>query len=214
MKKLAIFDFDGTLVDTAEDVVICFNEVLTAYDFATLNRDEYIDLLRRNIDEAVSLMLGKNNTPENINLVIEAYEKSYADSKKENSHPFDNVHEILKALQDKGILLAINSNRKNDSIMYFTDRFFSDIDFADIKGHDSAYLSKPRPCGVKKIIKKLGVSRDEILYIGDSSTDIETARNAEVDCLIVKWGYGNQEDWDNDYIAASIDSPCEILKYF
>ena len=62
--------------------------------------------------------------------------------------------------------------------------------------------------------KKLDVPKEECLYIGDSSTDIKTAQNAEIECIIVKWGYGNRDDWENEYILGAVETPSEILKYF
>ena len=63
-------------------------------------------------------------------------------------------------------------------------------------------------------MEKLDVSKKDAIYIGDSSTDVRTAQNAEIDCIIVKWGYGNQDVWQNDYIIGAVESPCEILNYF
>ena len=214
MKKLAIFDFDGTLVDSVHDVVICFNRTLKTYNLPTLTHEEYLKYLGGNIDEIISLILKDNNTSENIQLIKDTYLKMYYASKKENTIPFPKAHEILKELQEKGVILAINSNRFNDSIDTFRERFFSDINFMAVMGHDFDYPSKPDPYAVNEIIKKAGVSLDEALYIGDSKTDIATAQNAGIDCVIVKWGYGNKKDWQNDYVLETISDFSEIIKYF
>lgn len=214
MKKLAIFDFDGTLMDSVHDVVDCFNATLKMYNFRTLTREEFLKYLGGNIDEIVSLVLEENNTPENIKLVKDTYLKMYYSSNKEKSIPFPKSHKILKELQEKGIFLAINSNRFNDSIDAFLERFFTDIDFISRMGHDFEYPSKPDPYAVNEIVKKADVSLNEAIYIGDSGTDIKTAKNAGIDCLIVKWGYGNENDWKNDYVLEAIDDFDEIIKYF
>ena len=214
MKKLAIFDFDGTLVNSVDDVVICFNKTLAELNFPTLTYREYIERLGGNIDEIVSLILKDRNTPENIELVKSAYEKNYADLDKENTLPFPKVKDVLKELMDKNILLAINSNRKNDSLHYFADKLFKGIDFVDIKGHDPAYPSKPMPYAVEKIMHDFNISKEDALYIGDSMTDIKTAENAEIDCLIVKWGYGSQSAYENDYPLDVIEDAYQILEYF
>jgi phosphoglycolate phosphatase len=214
MRKLAIFDFDGTLFNSIDDVRICLNEALSRHGFPTLTHDEYVKRLGGNIDEIVSLVLKDKNTPENIGLVRKTYEEIYESCDKENTLPFDNVGEVLVELQDRGIILTINSNRSTDSIMQFTDKYWENIDFAAVEGHNPDYPSKPSPCAVKKIGRKFNVSNDEMIYIGDSSTDIKTAENAGVDCLIVKWGYGFQEDYENDYPLQTIDDAFQILKYF
>ena len=214
MRKLAIFDFDGTIFNSVDDVIICFNKALEHHDFPTLTYDEYFDVLGGNIDEMVALILRDLSTPENIELIKDAYAKFYSESPKENSLPFAGIYDVLKELQDRDILIAINSNRKNESINYFADKHFTDIDFAAIEGHRPPYPSKPNPDAIEGIMDKFNVSREETLYIGDSKTDIKTAQNAQIDCIIVKWGYGNQNDWENDYILGSVESPSEILNYF
>ena len=214
MKRFAIFDFDGTLFDSIDDVVICLNEALSKHGFPTLTHDEYVKRLGGNIDEIVSLVLKDKNTAENIELVKDAYWEIYGASPKENTLPFDDVKEVLVELQEKGVLLAIHSNRGPDSIKHFINKYWPDIDFAAIEGHNPAYPSKPRPCAVKRMRRKFKVTKDEQIYIGDSSTDIETAKNAEIDCLIVKWGYGFQEDYENDYPLEIIEEASQILKYF
>ena len=214
MKKLAIFDFDGTIFNSITDVIICFNKSLSVNGFSTLTYEEYIEILGGNIDELVSLSLKDKNTPENMELVKNTYDEIYGTSNRENSLPFDGMHEVLLELQKKGILLAINSNRKNDSIKKFIGKYYSDIDFKAIEGHNPAYPSKPRPCGVKKMLHKLKVSKDDAIYIGDSSTDIKTAKNAEIDCVIVKWGYGDPEDYVDEYILDAIEKPSDIFNFF
>lgn len=214
MKKLAIFDFDGTIFNSITDVIICFNKALSVNGFPTLTYEEYIEILGGNIDELVSLSLKDKNTPENMELVKNTYDEIYGTSNRENSLPFDGMYEVLLELQKKGILLAINSNRKNDSIKMFIGKYYPDIDFKAIEGHNPAYPSKPRPCGVKKMLHKLKVSKDDAIYIGDSSTDIKTAKNAEIDCVIVKWGYGDPEDYVDEYILDAIEKPSDIFNFF
>ena len=214
MKKLAIFDFDGTLFDSVDDVVKSFNEALTVYGFPTVTREEYIGSLGGNIDEIVSLVLKDNATPENLESFKNTYLKIYYGSKKENSLPFPGVKDILKELGSRDVILAINSNRFTDSIELFVEKFFRDIDFLSIEGHDFDIPTKPSPAGVNRIIEKAGVSAEDAIFIGDSSTDIETAKNAGVDCLIVKWGYGNEKDFENDYVLEAIDDVSVILNYF
>ena len=214
MKKLAIFDFDGTLFDSIEDVLICFNKALEIHDFPALTREELIPCLGGNIDEIVGLVLKDNNSFENIQKVKKTYLDLYYSSQKELTVPFPKSHDLLRKLQDNGVLLAVNSNRLSDSLKHFVGKFFYDIDFVLVEGHNLKDPSKPDPCGVYKIIKASGVIPEEAVYIGDSKTDIATAKNAGIDCVVVRWGYGSEDDWNDDYILESVDGMCEILKYF
>ena len=214
MKKLAIFDFDGTLFDSIDDVVVCFNKVLTIYDFPTLTREEYIPCLGGNIDDIVSKVLGENNNPSNLKKVKKTYLDLYNASKKELTIPFKHSHELLKKLQENNILLAINSNRLNYSLNEFADKFFQDIDFVLIEGHDNVNPSKPNPFGVNKIINKANARLDETVYIGDSITDIKTAQNAGIDCVIVKWGYGDENTFNHEYPLKVINDFSQLYEIF
>lgn len=214
MKRLAIFDFDGTLFNSIDDVIICFNKILTIYDLPTLTREDIIPCLGGNIDEIISLVLGENYTPKNLKTVKKTYLDLYNSSKKELTIPFPDAHEMLKELQDQNIILAINSNRLNYSLKEFVERYFSDIDFIAIEGQDGNHPSKPDPYGVNNIIKKADVNISEAIYIGDSTTDIKTAQNAEMDCLLVKWGYGLPEDYENDYPIDTVLEMSQIINYF
>ena len=214
MKKLAIFDFDGTLFDSVGDVIDCFNEALAIHNFPTLTYDEYIKCLGGNIDEIVSLVLNANSTPENVEKVKKTYLDLYNPSPKAKTIPFPKAHECLKELQDNGVLLAVNSNRLDYSLNYFVDKFFGDIDFVLIEGHKEDCPSKPHPYGVNRIVEKANVNLNDAVYIGDSKTDNETAKNTGVDCIIVTWGYGNRKDYENEYNLDTIDEFSEINKYF
>ena len=214
MKKLAIFDFDGTLFDSIDDVVISFNRVLKELDFPTLTREEYIPCLGGNIDEIVSKVLGVNSTPQNIETVKKNYLELYNSSKKENTLPFPHSGKVLKNLQDKGILLAINSNRLNYSLNELVEKYYSDIGFVLIEGHKIDFPCKPDPLGVNNILEKANVSSDDAFYIGDSITDIKTAENANVDCIIVKWGYGDETAFNHEYPLKVINDFSQLYEVF
>ncbi|WP_458404005.1 HAD family hydrolase [Methanobrevibacter sp.] len=214
MKRLAIFDFDGTLFDSICDVVKCYNKTLELYGFPTLTRREYIPCLGGNIDEITSLVLGENSSAENVEKVKKTYLDFYNSSPKDLTVPFPNALEVLRELRDKNVLLAINSNRLTYSLNEFVERFFPDIDFVAVEGHNPPHPSKPHPCGVNNIVEKAGVSLDEAVYIGDSITDIRTAENAGVDCVLVSWGYGNENDLKNDYPTEVISDMFELVGMF
>lgn len=211
MKKLCIFDFDGTLFNSLDDVADCFNATLQKLGFLDSITDDYINAVGGNIYEIIRIILGNNATEENIQKVKETYEVLYNNDPKANTKPYDGMKELLTALNEKNIILAINSNRNPDSINYFLNRYLGDIDFLDIQGHVPTNPSKPDPYGVNTIIEKAEVGLDDAIYIGDSITDIKTAENANIDCVLVDWGYGLEEVYDNSYPLKIVSSPDEIM---
>ena len=211
MKKLCIFDFDGTLFNSLDDVADCFNATLQKLGFLDSITDDYINAVGGNIYEIIRIILGNNATEENIQKVKETYEVLYNNDPKSNTKPYDGMKELLTALNEKNIILAINSNRNPDSINYFLNRYLGDIDFLDIQGHVPTNPSKPDPYGVNTIIEKAEVGLDDAIYIGDSITDIKTAENANIDCVLVDWGYGLEEVYDNSYPLKIVSSPDEIM---
>lgn len=116
MKKLAIFDFDGTVMDSVQDVFIHLNEALSMHDFPILGNDQLVKYLGGNIDEIVSLVLKDQSSPENIKLVKDTYLKIYYSSEKKNTVPFPKSHEILEKLQEKGLFLQ--SIQTDSRILY------------------------------------------------------------------------------------------------
>ena len=212
MKRLAIFDFDGTLFDSIWDVLICFNRALAIHDFPPLTRQELIPRLGGDINQIVSLVLIDNYSAENVEILKETYLNLYNSSEKENTLPFPDAHDVLRKLQDKNVLLAINSNRLNYSLNEFTGRYFSDIDFVAIEGQSKSSPPKPDPYGVNRIIGNADVDVGEVVYVGDSSTDIETAKNAGIDCILVRWGYGEKEAFESDYPSEIIDDMHDLLE--
>ena len=181
------------------------------HNFPTLTKKEYLEILGGNIDEVVSLILKDRNSKENMELIKETYGELYSNSDKRNTLPFPNSVDVLRKLQERNIFIAINSNRSTDSIKYFVNEFFSDIDFVLIEGHNPEYPSKPSPIGVENIVKKAGVSLDEAIYVGDSKTDIKTAKNAKIDCILVSWGYGSENDLKDDSVLEVIDDIDQLL---
>ena len=211
MKKLCIFDFDGTLFDSLSDVAKCFNKTFEKLGFETLDLSFYIKSLGGNINEITSKILKDKNTPENIELVRKTYEEIYSNDLKENSVLFNGMLEVLEKLQEENVILAINSNRNSDSIRYFLEKYANHINFIDIEGHSSTKPSKPNPDGVNAIIQKANVTKKESVYIGDSMTDIQTAKNAGIDCILVKWGYGVGDVYENEYPITVVENKCELL---
>ena len=184
MKKLVIFDLDGTLIDTLMDAGRCFNKVLEQFGFKTYPLEQYNCLVGGNLEVIFSKLLEEQDrTEEIISKLKNKYREVYSLDPKPNTKPFDGVLDVLKKLNEKNdISIAINTNKSQVLAEKLCENMFSDIEFSGIFG----YVDE-RPYAVNELMKINNVLPEETIYVGDSLTDIKTAQNAGIDCIFVNW---------------------------
>ena len=206
MKNLFIFDLDGMLIDSVIYSIRCFNLLFEYYglptydkDLSDLDYDDFREFLRNNIDFSDQGVLDK---------FVEIYA-----SVPEDSEAYEGIHEVLETLLNKGMTLAICSNREEENIKDDVMRVFPEIDFKYISGYRQGIPDKPDPYRLKENVEKEGISKDEVIYFGDKDVDILAAENAGIDMVVVKWGQGNDKDYANPYPLRAIDSPNDILDF-
>ncbi len=182
--KAAIFDMDGTLTDTLEDLTDSVNEML-----------EHYNLPRRTIDE-VRIFVGNGarklmeraleTTDENfINSALEYYNGCYERHLTNKTKPYAGIVELLTAMNEKNIPVAICTNKQHFAAVELAEKIFPTIKFAEVIGD----AKKPNPARALEIAKNIGVAPNEVAYFGDTSVDIETAINAGFLAVGVTWGF-------------------------
>ena len=125
--------------------------------------------------------------------------------------PYDDIYHLMDALVERGILLAINTNKMDDKAKKIIEKLFYNYDFVDVIGKRADIPNKPDPFAAKLIMKKAKVTPKETMYVGDSQYDVETAINAEATSVAVKWGY--RGDGDLKKAKYLLDHPMELLEY-
>lgn len=206
-----IFDLDGTLLDTLDDLVISVNEYLEESGHPLRSRDEIRSFLGYGAMELVRDSLPGPLPPDELDKAVEDYKKVYRRNMADNTKPYDGIMDLLRALKQAGVRTAVVSNKPDNSVRDLCRTMFGDlIDLA--AGDQPGYARKPDPQLVEHVMRKLGADRETTLYVGDSEVDVETAKNAGVDGAAVTWGFRDRDVLtaeNPDYLA---DSPAQLLE--
>ncbi|MBR5633531.1 MAG: HAD family hydrolase [Clostridia bacterium] len=215
MIKAAIFDLDGTLADTLDDLGTAMNTMLRHFGWQERTRDELQSFINRGARVFVARSMPEGSwTDINDPIVTEAlkyYDECYKTCFNEQTHPYDGIVETLAALKDSGVKMAVLSNKQDHFVRLICDRLFPDT-FQVIRGH-GPYPAKPSPESSLATAEELGVMPGECVFIGDSDVDMQTAKNAGMHPIGVSWGYRSADvlrDAGAVYIA---DTPGMIAEH-
>lgn len=184
-----IFDLDGTLVYTIEDIGDSMNEVLKIYNLDTFSYEEYKQKIGRGLRRLVINSFPEDTIESTIDEALETLYKVYAKKYLNKSKPYDGIRDLLCILNKKGLKLAVNSNKKDEYTKNIINKFFDNIPFTNIYGEREGIPNKPNPTSTLEIAKNMNLEPSEILFIGDSEVDILTATNANMDSVGVLWGF-------------------------
>lgn len=202
MKKLYIFDFDGTLVNTFYDSVISYNNALKRHDKDVYQYERLEDI---DYNDFINNMTYDED-------ILRTYQEEYENSKKEHTKAYPGIINTLKNLSSQGITLAICSNRIQEQLDEYVENIFSEVDFKYVIGYQPDCKAKPDPEMINKIINNETFLENEIVYVGDRKPDIDTARNVNIDVIIVKWGQGDKEVYADSYPIKFIDKAEQLLE--
>ena len=187
MKYGILFDLDGTLLNTLEDLTVGVNHGLARYGLPARTQKEIRSFLGNGARQLVALaMPGKENDPP-VDEVLDAYRAYYKDHTRDNTKPYEGILEALEEL--KGIPMAVVSNKPDRETVSLCADFFPGL---LARGERPECPRKPAPDMLYGVMKDLGV--DTCIYVGDSDVDVKTAQAAGVKCLSVLWGYRDEED--------------------
>lgn len=194
-KLLAIFDLDGTLLDTVADLANATNHALSLCGYPTHPTEAYYQFVGNGINMLFYRALPESErTEENVMRIRSLFVPYYNEHNADDSRPYAGIPELLEALQAHGIQLAIASNKYQQATQKLAAHFFPSIRFAAVYGQREGVPIKPDATIVNDILKETGISRAHTLYIGDSGVDMQTASNAGVESIGVTWGFRSVEE--------------------
>ena len=212
MTKLIIFDLDGTLIDTREDIANACNYALAACGFPTHELDEYNMLVGRGIDNLFRGALPEGHKDEEMVAKMRSiFVPYYNEHKCDCTRPYDGIVEALENLSEKGIRFAVASNKYQEGTEQLVAKFFGKHDWVKVLGQRDGKPIKPDPLIVSEAMEGMsGITLDEVVYCGDSDVDMQTGLGAGVRTIGVTWGFRTREELEAYAPHALIDHPREI----
>ena len=190
--QLAIFDLDGTLLDTLDDLADSVNYALEQKEFPKRTREEVRQFVGNGIRKLIERAVPDGTTEEVTDYVFEVFKDRYKVHCADKTKPYDGVVELLKQLQTKGIKTAVVSNKADFAVKELCEKYFPEL-LCEAIGERTGIARKPAPDTVNEVLRLLNVDRKQAVYIGDSEVDVETAKNAAMDCIAVDWGFRDAE---------------------
>lgn len=208
-KNTVIFDLDGTLLDTLEDLWAAVNHALTSCNMPTRSLDE----VRRFVGNGIKMLMiravpgGEDNL--DFNKAFETFKQYYGVHCNDTTKPYDGITELLRELKNEGYDVAIVSNKIDSAVKDLKNRYFSQVEVAI--GDREDMKRKPEPDSVRLALKELGRMQDEAVYVGDSDVDLLTAQNAGLPCISVLWGFRDRKFLSEHGAQNFVEKPIEIL---
>ncbi|QII69606.1 HAD family hydrolase [Apibacter sp. B3706] len=215
MTKLAIFDLDGTLLNTLNDLADSCNYILEKNHLPVHALDSYKNFVGNGMTQLIERALPSElkSDLEVIEKIKDEFIKYYTKHSDIKTAPYDGVIEMLKSLSSMNIKLAVASNKFMEGAQALVKKYFSEIKFSSVFGQRTNVPMKPNPQIVYDIMNELGITnKEEIIYVGDTGTDMQTAVNAGITSIGVLWGFRYEEELKKYGAEYIVKRPEEILR--
>jgi phosphoglycolate phosphatase len=210
--RAVIFDLDGTLLDTLEDIADATNTILAQRHFPTHDLDHY----RRYVGDGVTRLIERvlpeeKRADTTIKECLQAFRDEYALNWNNKTQPYPGIYEMLGGLAARHLKLSVLSNKPDDFTKRCVPEYFPQCPFDMVKGLDESTPPKPDPAGARQIAAHLNINPSEILFLGDSGADMKTAISAGMVPVAALWGFKPRAELEHEGVQAYIDHPKELL---
>ena len=190
--KAVIFDMDGTILDTLDDLAGSVNHALESYGFPPRSREEIRSFLGNGMAQLIRLSVPENTSSEQEQFVLEEHKKYYPLHSAEKTRAYEGISELLRSLRSRGIKTAVVSNKRDENVKALVEKYFPGLFDVSVGSRDGV-PRKPAKDLVEIALKELDVVKEDSIYIGDSDVDVATARNSGLDMITVLWGFRDRE---------------------
>ena len=210
--ELCVFDLDGTLVNSLEDLADSTNFALGKYGFGTYPVEKYRYFVGDGVPMLIKRALGENDCEKAEKVLLDDFNTYYMAHYADHTRPYDGNIEMLNNLRSRGIKCAVLSNKTDSFVKIIVKKLLPEIDFAWVQGKADGFPKKPDPTALNFIIQKLGIKKENTLYIGDSNVDIITGKNAGVRTCGVLWGFRGRDELEKAGADCIVSKPRELLE--
>lgn len=215
MKKAVIFDLDGTLSDSIHSIKYCADRAVAEFGFGPFTEQQYKYFVGDGAANLVRRALAAGGDEEGIHFeeAFARYKEIFRENCMYQVVPYDGIRELLAALKEKGVKIAVLSNKPHAETVNVIETLFGKNYFDVIQGQKENVAIKPSPEGVFQILEQLGLTVEEVLYLGDTSTDMKTGKSAGAFTLGALWGFRERQELEENHADAIIAHPREVLKF-
>ena len=213
--QAAIFDMDGTLIDSLEDLTDSVNEAMTHYDFPSHTLEECRYFVGNGARKLIERSIPKDKASDSdfVSEVLEYYNGCYKRHLTNKTHPYDGIIDMLKRLQEKNISLGVCTNKQQFAADEIISAMFPANMFGAVIGDQKGLPRKPDPAKVLKIADQFNVKPEHVAYFGDTSVDMETAHNAGFLSIGVTWGFRPKSELIESGAEIIINHPSELWQH-
>lgn len=206
-----IFDLDGTLLNTLEDLKDAVNYVMRQNGYPERTLEEVRHFVGNGIRKLMERAVPENVKGETFERVFEEFRSFYTAHCQEKTCAYEGIVSLLQELKKQGIALAIVSNKNHAAVCELNEIYFKEYIKVAI-GQRDGIRKKPAPDTVLQALKELGKEKETALYVGDSEVDYQTAWNTRMDCVLVTWGFRTVEELSEFKPYVFISKPEELLR--
>jgi phosphoglycolate phosphatase len=205
-----IFDLDGTLLNTLDDLRDSLNEVLAQKGYASRSLEEVRRFVGNGVRNLIRLSVPESVSEEAVTHIMEEFKENYKHNMQNKTRPYNGIMELLLDLNRFNYKIAIVSNKYDAAVKELARTYFGNLITVAI-GETTDIRRKPAPDSIYSAIRELGSDINSTVFVGDSETDVQTAKNAGIPCIAVTWGFRCREVLRNEGADYLIDTPKELL---
>ena len=210
-KKLIMFDLDGTILDTEEDLLICANELFDRLGYPRVDKEKIREANGKDAIRYMRTLVGDEISEDEITKIFKYYLDLLAIKGADTTKVFDGLEEVLFKLNDKGYILVALSNKAEDELPIFKEKILNKLPLIEVLGVGGTVDAKPSPNAILKLLDKYNIEKQNAYMVGDGEPDIITAINANVNSIAVLWGNRTKEQLAEAGATVFATTPIELL---